>query len=353
MRGILFAATLAAAAFARAADGPLAVEGVQWVDAASMVEGRGFADAPPYGRLPLRAREIGALARVIPAGDHATGLLVRFRTDSATLHFRYSLKETAKDDRWCGPNGLYGVDVYARDGQDAPWRFQQVKQLTNARDREKTWVLHSEADHSRDFIVYLPFRGVVERFEIGVGEGCRLERIPPPPRRVVHYGTSLVHGGCVTRAGMIFTAIYGRLADIEVVNLGFSGAAHLQPEMADLQAEVPASLHVVDAALNNKPDAIREKLGGYVKRLREKCPGTPILVCEPASAFARETDRGRAVREVYDALCAEGIPGLWYMTTAEQMADDSEGTVDGTHPNEYGSMQMGRAFAAAVSRILR
>ena len=324
-----------------------------WIDAASFVEGRGFADAEIYGRLPKRAWERQGLDKVLGAGNHATGLCLRFTTDSQELRFRYTLKSSSKDDAWCGWAGLYGIDVYSRGtgNMERGWRFERVG-YDKKRANNQEWKLRRKLTPNETCLVYLPFRGEVEKFEIGIEKGKCITRIAPPKKRIVHYGTSLVHGGCVTRAGMLFTSIYGRLADVEVVNLGFSGAAHMQLDMAEFQAEVPADLYIVDPALNNDAKGIREKLGPYVKYIREKRPDTPILICEPASTFEKVTDRSIAVREVYDALVKEGMQHLYIIATAELMLDDSEGTVDGIHPNEYGAMQMGRAFAKKIEEIL-
>ena len=231
------------------------------------------------------------------------------------------------------------------------WRFERVKnEILDG--NQVLCTIRRKWTMDQPCLVYLPFRGELTKCEIGVEKGKTVTRIAPPKKRVVHYGTSLVHGGCVTRGGMLFTSIYGRLCDVEVVNLGFSGSAHMQPVMAEFQAEVDADLYVVDPVLNNWAADVREKLGPYVKIIRAKRPDVPILICEPASTFEKETDRSVATREVYDALVKEGVRNLHLITTAELMCDDSEGTVDGLHPNDYGAMQIGRAFAKKIDEIL-
>ena len=91
-------------------------------------------------------------------------------------------------------------------------------------------------------MVYLPIRVRPERFAVGVKEGASF--LPPRPRAtsrpVVHYGTSIVNGGMASRPGLVFPSIMSRLADVEVVNFGFSGAGRMELPMADVVAGVDA-----------------------------------------------------------------------------------------------------------------
>jgi hypothetical protein len=49
---------------------------------------------------------------------------------------------------------------------------------------------------------------------------------------------------------------------------------------------------------------------------------------------------------------AEGWKNLVYLPADGMYADDGEGTVDGTHPNDWGMMHMARAFGGAVRQAL-
>ena len=322
-----------------------------WVDAVSFVEGRGFADAEPYARLPKKAWEVGGIDRVLHAGkgSQATGLALRFKTDSQQVRLRCTMKRVKGDSS--SVDGTSAFDVYGWDEARKTWRFERVKNELRG-ENEVYCTIRRKWTKDQPCLVYLPFRGEISKCEIGVEPGKSVVRIEPPKKRVVHYGTSLVHGGCVSRGGMLFTAIYGRLCDVEVVNLGFSGAAHMQSVMAEFQSDVPADLYIVDPVLNNWAKDVRKKLGPYVKIIREKRPQVPILVCEPASTYEKENERSIATKEVFDELVKEGVENIYLIKTQELMCDDSEGTVDGLHPNDYGAMQMGRAFAKKINEIL-
>ncbi|MEZ6091654.1 MAG: SGNH/GDSL hydrolase family protein [Pirellulaceae bacterium] len=75
----------------------------------------------------------------------------------------------------------------------------------------------------REYALYLPLYNGVDTMRIGVAEGSRFETMSPRDKPIVFYGTSITHGACASRPGMVHTAILGRRFDMPVVNLGFSG----------------------------------------------------------------------------------------------------------------------------------
>ena len=322
----------------------------KWIDGEAFLKGRlthGSFEVPYY-RLPDDAFKNQNLKRLHWSAHTSTGLYLAFRTDSRDLAFRVTIRSSDIKDVWCGPAAFFGVDVYTR--QSGKWRWERIR-TDDPRAVTQTWTCR-RITGGEGVMAYLPMRGCTRKVEIGIDEGASIEPLPRPAKKVVHYGTSLVHGGCVARSGMIFTSLYARRLGLELVNLGFSGAAHMQSEVVDYMAGEDCSLYVVDAALNNTPAEILERLGPFVKRLRAARPDTPILVCEPADTFATETERSLAVRKVFGGLVAEGIGGLHTIHTSEQMCDDGEGTVDGVHPNEWGAMQMAQGFTTKIAAIL-
>ncbi len=75
----------------------------------------------------------------------------------------------------------------------------------------------------REYAAYLPLYNGVQSMSIGVEKTATFEGLAPRPKPIVFYGTSITHGACASRPGMVHTAILGRKLDLPVVNLGFSG----------------------------------------------------------------------------------------------------------------------------------
>lgn len=111
----------------------------------------------------------------------------------------------------------------------------------------------------------------------------------------------------------------------EVVNLGFSGNARLDPEIARVMASADASVFVIDPLPNCTAQLLDEKLAAFVAILREKHPAVPILLVEspmfPAHRFNREVDstlreKNRVCRKIYDEL-RKSDANLHYMSSEE------------------------------------
>ena len=249
--------------------------------------------------------------------------------------------------------GVSGVDLYTydRNGKEiylaGKYQFKDTITFTYAPIYiEKKPKIHR-------CTLYLPLYNEVQWLEVGVDDGADFHFEPVlQSMPIVAYGTSICQGASASRPAMAWTNILHRRLGHEVVNLGFSGAAKLESEMVAFVAEPEADLYVVDAALNNVAPVLEQNLGPFVRSLAAKRPDKPILVCEPANTFEKETDRSLATRKVFEELKADGL-NVYLIRTDELMIPDSEGTVDGCHPNAYGAIQMGRAFAAKIREILK
>jgi len=332
--------------------------GLEWVDGTSLpLESRGFANTPhPYARIaedlmpqcPKGVREMS---------NQSTGHYFLFDTDSKRVAVEWILSEKEGRDPFIPPQGMYGVDIY--DWIGGKWRFVRNGRLSALDNPTNSVCVSMPGKGLRPVLVYLPTRGIVRSIRIGLDKGAKLERHRHASgivRPVVHYGTSIVHGGCASRPGLCFTSIVGRTVDAPYVNLGFSGGARLEPIMVDVLARIDASLYLVDPVWNCSAAVIRERLEPFLRRLHKARPDVPILVCEGGEPSGSRHSSNTAMKEVYDRLVAEGSSlsaKLRYLSADGMIQTDGESTHDYCHPNDYGSVQMGKVFAAAVGDILK
>lgn len=375
MPSCLLAAVAAAALCARADvskfDSRIAVDtamasadGMVWVDAAGLpMESKLCPDTEaPYGRIPA------ALAEKVPEsvrwmGRNSTGHYFFLDTDSSKLGVRWECEQKSAQDPYIPRQGMYGVDIYVR-GTDG-WRFVKNGRLDGVRDETTgnaaAWD-ETRADLPgsgvRQVIVYLPIRANLKWVRIGVASGSKLAPASHADGRmkpVVHYGTSLVHGGCVSRPGLVFTALAARSLDVPYVNLGFSGSARLEIEMADVMAVSDAALYVVDTAWNCDEKIVRERAKPFLERLHSLRPDVPILLCEGPEASGFRFGPNEALKGVYGEMKSAGaLDGkLHYLPCDGMLPTDGEATHDYIHPNDYGSMQMGRVFAKRMAELLK
>ena len=334
---------------------------IDWTDGHELlVEGQAWSDTKaPWDRFPAKAEGV-VRDPVWKLSRHSAGIVLRFRTDAPELHAKWTLTS----DRLAMPHmpatGVSGLDLYVNDGSG--WRWAHTPR-PNAKENQALLVKGLNPA-MRDWMVYLPLYNGVESIAIGVPEGKRIE--PMPPRQedqlpVVFYGTSITHGACASRPGMCHVAIVGRDLDREVINLGFSGSGTMDPEIADLMAEIDAAVYVVDCLPNLNGKLTSERAVPFVKRLRSLRPETPILLVEDrtypdghvnAGRKTRNVENRMALQEAWQTLQAEGVKNIWYLEGDKLLDADGESTVDGSHPTDLGFRQQADAFIEVLQPIL-
>ncbi|HUE71402.1 MAG TPA: SGNH/GDSL hydrolase family protein [Pirellulaceae bacterium] len=326
------------------------------------LEGQGFADVKAsYDRLPARAEgkvrpEVWGLSR------HSAGLAVRFVTDATTIHARWTLTSDRLDMPHMPSTGVSGLDLYVKLPDGKP------RWLANKSPTAKTSsvaLVSGIPAGKHEFLLYLPLYNGTESLEIGIPKESALENAPPRDaahaKPIVFYGTSITQGGCASRPGMVHTAILGRWLDRPVINLGFSGNGRMEKEVAELLAEIDASAFVIDCLPNLAADQVAERTVPLVKILREKRPETPIVLVEdrnytdgfllPGKRERNETNQA-ALKKAYGELKAAGDKNLYYIEGAGMIGDDSEGTVDSSHPTDLGFYRQAEAFMKVLQPIL-
>jgi len=146
-----------------------------------------------------------------------------------------------------------------------------------------------------------------------------------------------------------------------VINLGFSGAGKMEPELAQLLAELDVAAYVLDCLPNMSAEMVGERLEPFVEALRQARPDTPILLVENIayqSGFfipdKRELYQGknRAHRKAYKQLLAKGTKNLHYAQCKGLLGNDGDATVDGVHPTDLGFYRFADALEPLLRRIL-
>jgi hypothetical protein len=255
--------------------------------------------------------------------------------------------------------GVSGLDLYVKwEGQ---WRWVGVGRPEEMPTNEGVLV-DGVPEGIHEYRLYLPLYNGVSSVEVGVGEDAMIG-VPEvgDEKPIVFYGTSITHGACASRPGMGHSAILGRRLGRPIINLGFSGNGTMDLELATLFGELDPCVFVIDCLPNMAAEQIAERAGSFVKILREARPDTPILLVEDRTypkAFFVEAQRVRnetsraALRTVYESLVSEGVPGLHYLPGEGLLKDDSEGTVDGSHPTDLGFVQQANAFEPVLQSLL-
>lgn len=324
------------------------------------VEGRGWSDTERYfDRLPAEAKGV-VRDEVWDLSRHSAGMAVGFVTDAPSISVRYSLLSANLAMPHMPATGVSGLDLYCRDRER--WRWAAV--FKPGAQQNEGAIITDVDPGEREWRVYLPLYNGTDSLEIGVPGGATFTPVRPREEQpVVFYGTSILHGACASRPGMAWPSIVGRRLNRPTINLGFSGNGRMEPEVADLLAELDAAAFVVDCAPNMDAASIRERAGHLVETIRRARPAAPIVLVEDRSygyAWLRQSARDRntgnreALAEAYRGLVASGVPGLHYVQAGslfgEELGEDiGEAMTDGSHPNDMGMT----LYADALTPVLR
>lgn len=323
-----------------------------WYDCTLLpIEGKGWTDtASYYDRLPASAKD-NVPAAVWGLGHNSAGICVRFTTDATSIQVRWTLLSNSLAMPHMPATGVSGVDLYGKD-EAGKWRFRGNGRPTEISNNATFYVTAGS-----DNLLYLPLYNGVKSVEIGIPKDKTLAAPKPSLRErckpMVFYGTSITQGGCASRPGLATPAIVGRELDVPVINLGFSGSGKMEPEMANLLDTLDPSIYVLDCLWNMDAAMVTERVEPFVRQLRKSHPATPILLVEDSNfRTITPTDKGRILCAVYDKLTKEGMTNLHFLSNAEMLGDDFEGTVDGCHPNDLGMMRQATVFIRSLRPIL-
>ena len=311
-----------------------------------------------YGRLPASLKDV-CREPVWYLGQNSAGVYVRFRARTPRMHIKWtSLFDNTMNHMT--DTGTKGVDLYAlTDGQ---WRY--VGSGRPVGKYNSTSLICG--DQEREYMIYLSLYDGVESMQIGIDEGgfisVPVSDTPCCERPVIIYGTSIGQGGCANRPGMAHTNILSRWLDRQVINLGFSGNALLDYEIAELMASCKnPGAFVLDNAPNCTPELIDVKGEKFFRILRDAHPDVPVIFVEspylPTPFDTYDYDfrarKNMSQRHLYEKLCKAGEKSIYYIKSDDIMGHDGEATVDGVHFTDMGMVRYAEHVFPTIRNALK
>ena len=313
-----------------------------------------------YERLPSSLEGVSR-EPVWYLGRHSAGLFIRFRSNSTSIHARWESTFNNTMTHMTD-TGTKGLDLYAL--VDGEWRHVCSAQPQGK--KSERCIIANMDPVEREYMLYLSLYDGVKSLEIGVDEGSMLDlpAVDRPSREkpVVMYGTSILQGGCANRPGMAHTNIIGRRLDREVINLGFSGNALLDMEIAELMASVEdPGLYVLDYVPNASAQAIDEVGEQFFRIIRDAHPEVPVVFIEdvifPHTIFDNKileevTKKNVAQKRLFKKLKKSGEKRIYYISAEGMIGDDGEATVDAIHFTDLGAMRYVDHVLPVIKRAL-
>ena len=318
-------AVAACAASARAQDGigafdpdmeipGVVTNGVKWVDGRYLpIEGRAFDGTEHYyDRLPSNVTT-SVNGNVRTMKHHTAGMQFRFVTDSKTLVFKWVPYNASLEADNMAASGASGIDVYRFDAARGRWLYVKTGRISSSAGGS----LSLDWTPGTPCLVNLPLFNGIREFSLGIAPEATVARLPPHRggnvKPIVFYGSSFTQGLGASRPGMAFVNIVGRMLDVPVVNLGFSGGCFMELEMSEHLAAIDASCYVLECPDDMDAATVCEP---FINNLRTSRPNVPIVM-------------------------------------AEKLPDDEEESVDDDALDDCGMVALAEAYVRAIKRALR
>ncbi len=242
-------------------------------------------------RLPARARAQNSDPRLAMAEAQPAGVRLRFRTRADVVE----LETLPTKQLFAGapprPDGVYDLLVdgsSAAQASVAGGNTLNVDMATGASSLTPgppgVVRFAGLGGHAKDVELWLPHNELTEL--IALRTDAPVE--PVPLGRVwLHHGSSISHGSNAASPATTWPALAATAAGVELVNLGFSGNALLDPFTARALRDTPADLISVKLGINVvNADLMRLRafgpaVHGFLDTIRDGHPDTPLVVVSP------------------------------------------------------------------------
>jgi len=281
---------------------------------------------------------------------NTAGGRVRFCTDSPYVAIHAEYGSVGKMPHFAF-SGSAGFDLYLNDR----YRATFMPPLDLEGGYESIVNLDGKM---HEITVNFPLYSEVKELFIGLDENAKI--LPPKEYAVrtpvVYYGSSITQGGCASKPGSSYQSILSRRLDCDYINLGFSGNAKGETNMAEYLASLPMSAFVLDYDQNASTSEHLEKTHAkFFETVRKAQPELPILMLT-RPVFDRgelEIANERIIRKTYEDALKAGDKNV-YLITAEKLLElvEDNGTVDGVHPTDSGFLSMANAIEPVLRKML-
>ena len=289
---------------------------------------------------------------------NTAGGRVRFTTDSDYVAIKCVLP-MVRNFSHMPRTGTSGFDLYEVEDGTCTYvkTFVPPKDMTDGYES----IAYLKGKKRRCFEINFPLYNRVDELYVGLREGSYVEsgdkyKYAKP---VLYYGSSITQGGCASKPSNSYQSIISHDLDCDHINLGFSGSAKGEKEIAEYLASIDASVFVCDYDYN-APNAEHLKATHLplYKTYREKKPDTPIVFVTGVKVHYPNEDlikRKQIIFDTYMYALSQGDKLVSYID-GNTMFGGRYGnvyTVDGAHPNDAGFLRMADIIGREVEKMLK
>ena len=298
---------------------------------------------------------------------NTSGGRIRFMTDSDYIAL-FVKQSNYWDMAHITAIGRAGFDMYVRENgvykYTASFPPNSDSCSYNAQDiREKgsyTSVESFPSKKIRDITLNMPLYSGVDEMYVILSDDAVVEEAPEYTYTVpiVYYGSSITQGGCASRPGMSYANIISRDLDADFINLGFSGNAKGESEMAHYIAGLNMSVFVYDYDYNAlSVEDLKNTHENFFRIIREKQPDLPVIMVSRPKKYLDEEEirRKYIIFDTYRNAFESGDKNVYFIDGSEMFGcfGGEEFTVDGAHPTDLGFFKMAEVIGQKIKEIIR
>ena len=287
---------------------------------------------------------------------NTAGGRVRFKTDSSYVAISAKMENIGKMDHFA-LTGSAGFDIYVKENGLEKYcgTFRPPYDLKDG--YESLFDFNSKTE--REITINFPLYSDVCNLYIGLEENAKVEKPSPYEyeKPIVFYGSSITQGGCASRPGNAYPSILSRKYNVDHINLGFSGSARGETEIAKYIASLNMQAFVYDYDHNANDSAhLKNTHEKMFKIIRLANPNLPIIMMSSVSMDRYHDDRKKhreIIYKTYENAINEGDENVYFWDGTREFSPYEEyGTVEGCHPNDHGFVGMATSLEKIVGRIL-
>ena len=255
-------------------------------------------------RLPARARTQSSDGQLARAEAQTSGVRLVFRTRATAVELDTLRTKMAYQGAPPRPDGVYDLLVdgsLAGQGSVPGGNVLMMDMTTGSTELRPgpvgTVRFTGLPDREKNVEIWLPHNESTQL--VALRTNAPVEAVTEADRRVwLHHGSSISHGSDAASPTTTWPALAASLGGVELVNLGLSGSALLDPFTARALRDTPADLISVKIGINlvntdlMRLRAFTPAVHGFLDTIREGHPATPLLVVSPVLCPIHEDTPG-------------------------------------------------------------
>ncbi len=276
---------------------------------------------------------------------------VRFKTDSPYVAIHAEMPGIGKMPHFA-LSGSAGFDLYV--GETYINSFVPPFNIEDGYEN----VIRFGSSEMREITINFPLYSCVSNLYIGV---CNTADILPPKaykieKPLVFYGSSITQGGCASRPGTCYQGFISRRLDANYINLGFSGNAKAEDEIAEYISGLDMSAFIYDYD-HNAPSTehLKNTHERMFKIIRKVNPDLPIIMMSRPKFYLSKDEELRLdiIKATYNKAIESGDKNV-YLIEGKKLMElaGNEGTVDNCHPTDLGFHSMAKALGDVLEKII-